>query len=160
MGALGSVTGMIGTALTAVNTVSRAVDLVTGQSQEEQALEQLKAQQRLAQQQAQNDADLQAQKISADAATEEARRKQALKRAVAKQKTLFAAQGLTGGGSADAVLLGLFEESEAERKEREQIDALKKQALTQNLEQQKQKDLLSTTQRAERSNLERIISGG
>lgn len=160
MGALGSVTGVLGSALTAVNTVSRVVDMATGASQEKQALSQLQTQQRLAQQQAQNDAALQAQKISGDAAAEETRRKQALKRAIAKQKTLFAAQGLSGGGSADAVLLGLFEESEAERKEREQLDAIRKQALSQNLEQQRQKDLLSTTQLAERNNLERIISGG
>ncbi len=130
-------------------------------AQQGAALTQLQAQQSLAEQQASNSADLQKQQIAADAALTETRRKQALRRAVAKQKTLFSAQGLSpaDSGSGEAVLLGLYNDSEEDSAAQTQSDALRNAALDQSLASQKQKNLLEATQLAERQNLTRIING-
>jgi len=171
MGALASITGALGTALTAVNTVKSIGNLVTGFSSEDayrkaliakndQALAQLQERQKQGEEQAASDIALQKQQLAATAQADEQRRRLALKRAVAKQKTLFSAQGIApSGGSADAVLLGLFDESEEEKKQSEQLNAIKTGALESSLEQQRQKNLLEAAQLQARNNLERIIYG-
>lgn len=118
------------------------------------ALQQLQQQQRLQQAQSAQDAALSKQQIEESAAAAETTRRVALKRAIARQRAEFGGNGVASGdGSSEAVLLGLFEESDAERKSREQIDNLKLQALDQNLLQQKRVNTLTRTQTAERNKL-------
>ncbi|NBX65893.1 MAG: hypothetical protein EBQ96_02745 [Proteobacteria bacterium] len=127
--------------------------------QQDQALVQLQSKQRLDEEQSAQNATLEKQKIANETAANELRRRQALKRAVARQKTLFSAQGLGGedAGSNEAVLLGLVNSSEEESAETERLANLRRQTLDQSLSQQKQKNLLESTQLAQRQSLARYI---
>ena len=81
----------------------------------------------------------------------EEKRRAALKRSVAKQRASFGAQGVgSGGGSSEAVLLGMFELSDAERESAEQLNTLRTQAVAQGLGSQQQLNLLQQTQLRER----------
>jgi hypothetical protein len=127
--------------------------------QQDQALEQLQGRQQLDETLASQNAMLEKQKIANETAAAELRRKQALKRAVARQKTLFSAQGLGSevAGSNEAVLLGLMDESEFEGSENERLASLRRTALDQSLSSQKQRNLLDATQLAQRQSLARYI---
>ena len=84
---------------------------------------------------------------TAQAAATEAQRRDALKRAVARQRANFGAQGIgSGTGSSEAVLLGLFEQSDEERAAAETLNNLRTQAITQNASAQQQLNLLQQTQ--------------
>ncbi len=61
----------------------------------------------------------------------------------------------SGSGSAQAVLLGLFDESEDERTKREELDSLRLTALDQNIGQSRALNVLQRTQLAERQRLMR-----
>lgn len=127
--------------------------------QQDQALSQLQSRQSLEEQQSAQNTALEKQKLADETAASELRRRQALKRAVARQKTLFSAQGLGGedAGSNEAVLLGLMNESEEEGSEINRLANLRRTALDQSLAQQKQKNLLESTQLAQRQSLARYI---
>ncbi len=85
-------------------------------------------------------------------------RKAALKRAMSRQTADFGARGISStGGSSDAVLLGLFEESEAERKRREELDTIKSKALDSNLETLKKQNLLDYQQNVNQYRLAGLI---
>ena len=126
------------------------------EAQQQLSLQQLQQQQELEQQQAAQDAQLQLQELELEnKAVEEARQK-ALKRAVATQRASFGASGINAsGGSAEAVLLGLYEESDDERKERERLTQLKTTALETNLDQQKSLNVLQLSQLKEKQRVER-----
>lgn len=81
------------------------------------ALRQLQARQNEALAKSQEEAALDRERIAAEAAEAESRRRQALKRSVARQRARFGSSGIETGssGSAQAVLLGLFDESEEDR---------------------------------------------
>ena len=130
-------------------------------AQQQNALQQLQARQAQEEALATQNAALEKQKLEADAQATEDRRKLALRRAVARQKTLFSAQGLGGAqdGSGEAVLLGLVNDSNTEATQDNQITALKNAALDQSLEQRRQKNLLESSQMAESQNLTRILKG-
>ncbi|MDB5477724.1 MAG: hypothetical protein JWM96_219 [Alphaproteobacteria bacterium] len=71
-------------------------------------------------------------------------RKNALKRAVAKQQAAFGGQGIDATeGSGEAVMLGLFQESEAEKQYRDRLDRLKQQSLAQDVNAKSGRNLLS-----------------
>src|SRR5688572_11584877 len=56
------------------------------------------------------------EKLALESAEDARKRREALKRATSKQRATFGAQGLEASdGSGEAVLLGLFSESDAER---------------------------------------------
>ena len=96
------------------------------------------------------------QRLQAEQAAQmETARKDALRRAVSRQRANFGAQG-TGstGGSADAVLLGLFSESEEERAERERLDHLRGQADKIQDNNSYYMNLLSKTQDAEKKKID------
>lgn len=96
------------------------------------------------------------QKLATEQA--EAERQKALRRAVARKKAEFGAQGVTAAdGSAEAVLLGLFTESEDERKERERLDALRARALDQRSASSARLDLLEQSRLAEKNRIDRIL---
>jgi hypothetical protein len=131
-------------------------------AQQNVALDQLQSRQRLEEGQSAQNATLEKQKIAADATAAEERRKLALRRTVARQKTLFSAQGLGGNtaGSNEAVLLGLYNDSDMDASQQNQSDYFRKTALDQSLAQQRQKNLLEASQLSERQNLTRIIQRG
>ncbi len=106
--------------------------------------------------QANNQNILALQRLQAEQAAQmETARKDALRRAVSRQRANFGAQG-TGstGGSADAVLLGLFSESEEERAERERLDHLRGQADKIQDNNSYYMNLLSKTQDAEKKKID------
>lgn len=96
------------------------------------------------------------QNLLASLQAEDARRL-ALKRAMSRQKALFGARG-TGdlSGSSEAVLLGQFQESDAERITRERSDALRDKALDQSLNQKRQSNLLEQEQQRQKNLLSSI----
>ena len=171
MGALTSATSLIGGITSTLNTVDNFVDTIENfggqddrraqqnlQAQQDLALRQLQEQQALEEQQAQQDAELRLQQQQIDAQNAEERRQRALKSAMARQRASFGASGITTqGGSAEAVLLGLFDESEEELEQRNRLDQLSTTALSQGLQQQTSLNVLQRTQLQERQNLERAI---
>ncbi len=101
--------------------------------------------------QAQQDAALQKEQQRVTTAQSESQRRIALKRAMARQRANFGAQGVgSNNGSSEAVLLGMFSESDEERANREKLDALRSQAIDQNISQQQQLNLLQQTQLREK----------
>lgn len=163
---LGSIAGTIDATRSAVQSLRGAADgwgdsnaAARKQLAKEQALamEQLKARQSLDEQQSAADAAQEKEKIALDAQNSETARRAALKRAVARQRAQFGAQGAgSADGSAQAVLLGLFDESDAERAAREKLDTLRTSALESDLAQRRQLNLLQLTQMAARQNLDRL----
>lgn len=128
-------------------------------AQQDLALRQLQAQQGLSESHAANAAALQKQNMALAASTAEAARRDALRRAVSRQNAQFGAQGLDAtDGSGEAVLLGMFEESEAEKTQREKLDKLRGQAIESQLEEEKRINVLQRTQLQERQNLQRALA--
>lgn len=102
-------------------------------------------------QQLQQDADLKRQEAQLATADAETKRRTALKRAMARQRANFGSQGVgSTTGSAEAVLLGMFDESDEERASREKMDSLRSSALDQGIAQQQQINLLQQTQLREK----------
>ena len=106
-------------------------------------------------QQMQQDVALQKEQNRVAAEGAEATRRAALKRAMARQRASFGAQGVgSSAGSAEAVLLGMFQESDEERANREKIQNLRAAALDQNVAQQQQINLLQQTQLRENQRID------
>jgi hypothetical protein len=130
-------------------------------AQQDLALKQLRAQQDLAQRTAEDNAALQKSQMAVQISAEERQRQAALKRAVAAQRASFGAQGVgSGDGSSEAVLLGLFDESDDERKDRERLDTLRYTALDQGISSGVNQDMLQLTQLQQRQKLERELLSG
>lgn len=123
------------------------------------ALSQLQKQQKLQQKQAAQNAALEKQEILTKAQAAESKRRDALKRAVSRQRAQYGSQGVSvNGGSSEAVLLGLFDESEKERSERERLDNLRNVAIDQNLIQQRRVNTLQREQLKEKNKLRSTLS--
>ncbi len=136
-----------------VNTIANVIDN-PAKKQDDRVLRQLGQQQALQQQQARQDAALSRAQIETQGKEAETQRRNALKRAVARQRAAFGSSGVSqGDGSSEAVLLGLFEESEDQRENRERLDKLKIESLNQNLLQQSSKNTLARTQLEEKNKL-------
>lgn len=91
-----------------------------------------------------------------DMATETDRRTR-LKRAVANQRAKFGASGIgSGDGSSEAVLFGLFDESDEERALREKTLSLRNNAIDLNSAQIQQKNLLEQAQLRQKQDLARL----
>lgn len=170
-GALSNSNSFFGGLFPLVNNITRAASLVdnlSGNAEDERrkqirseqnlALEQLQSRQSLQENQiAQNNA-LEAQRIALDSAQADEKRRASLRRAVARQRASFGSQGVgNNGGSSEAVLLGFFDESEAERRRREQLDQTRNTVLNNNLSQTRSLNLLQATQLAERQQLSRLF---
>lgn len=174
MGALTPVITGLTTLTTAVSAADKLIGVTRGfasdpyeaqrkalRNEQDLALQQLTAQQALNEQQSGQEAALQRQKIAADTLTAEGARRAALRRAVAKQRAQFGGSGLSGGdGSAEAVLLGLFEESETDKAAGQRLDTLRNAAIDQSLGDQRALNVLQRTQLQERQALARIASRG
>jgi len=152
---MGSIVPIAFQALSAFQAVSAAASVITKAGARDDnyalALRQLQAQQQQQQAIASKTAALDRQEIAAKTGEAERKRRDALKRAVARQRASFGASGVSNnGGSSEAVLLGLFEESEDQKAERERLDNLKLNTIDQNLKNQKRVNTLQRTQLAER----------
>jgi len=124
---------------------------------QDQALRQLQERQREDQRQSAEDAALQRDKISADADAAARKRRSALRRAVARQRASFGGSGISStGGSAEAVLLGLFEETDADREERKKLDTLRLGVIDQNIDQQRRLNVIQRTQLQQSRNIGRL----
>lgn len=143
--------------LTATLSVAQGV---ASTSRNSTSLENLKAQQDLQERQAATNAALQKEQIALSTAQDDKDRKAALKRAVARQRASFGSAGVgSAAGSSQAVLLGLFEESEDEQRKREALDALKLKSIDQDLEQTRALNVLQRAQLEEKNNLNNVSTG-
>ncbi|HEU4839583.1 MAG TPA: hypothetical protein VFS88_09280 [Micavibrio sp.] len=89
----------------------------------------------------------------------EGSRRAALRRAMARQRATYGASGIdSGNGSAQAVLLGMFDESEEELQQRNALDALKTAAIDLGVSQQQRINTLQLTQMKERGRLKNVGS--
>ncbi|UEM02617.1 hypothetical protein JL101_021940 [Skermanella rosea] len=93
--------------------------------------------------------------IQASAEADEAARRDALRRAVGRSR---ASLGTWGGGTADgsgeAVLLGLVNRTDADSRNAQAVERLRGQALSQEVEDSRRRNLLDQSQLAERQRLE------
>lgn len=145
--------------LGAANTVLGAVNRFQDNSGDRE-YKQTKALQDLEIRNAQERAALEKEQIRLSGEDAERERRNALRRAVAKQRAIYGGEGISSGdGSARAVLLGLFDESDDERKEREALDTLKTTALDTGITQQKRLNTLQLTQLKEKNRLNRYTAG-
>lgn len=130
------------------------------QREQELALKQLRQKQALdTKNMAQQDA-LEKERLASDAAAAEDTRLAALRRAMARQRANFGAQGTgSDGGSAGAVLLGLFDESEDELARRERVDDIRRRAIDLGAAQRGALNTLQYAQLQERQKLGRLSAG-
>lgn len=160
MGALSAVSTILPSlsgALTAFQTLGNVANTFVG-VEDRQAVSQLRERQALeAQQQAEKNA-LERERLALEAAQNEDERRAALRRAVARQRANFGSQGVgAAAGSSQAVLLGLFDETEDEINRRTQLDSLRNRALDLGERQASALNLLQATQLAQRQRLNRLL---
>jgi hypothetical protein len=154
MGGISSAIGSLASIGSAVSGVASVATPFIRDAQTSRIARQMNATQ---QAQAEADARLRAEQNRVQTEIAESDRRAALKRAVARQRALFSAQGIgSDGGSSEAVLLGLVNESETERDQRSLLDNLRDRTLNQNLDQQRQLNLLQQNQLQERQRLRQI----
>jgi hypothetical protein len=129
------------------------------QARQNLAMAQLQAQQQMSETVAAQNAALEQERIMLSAQEAEQARRAALKRAVARQKVSLASQGISAAdnGSTEAILLGMFQESETDRAARTRMDGLRTQAIGADLAQQRALNILQRSQLAERQRLEREL---
>ncbi len=145
--------GKAATLVSGLDTVFSTINLVRDNSA---SLKAAKLQQEQARQTA--NAQREQQAFASDQA--EIERQKALRRAVSRQKAQFGAQGVSGAdGSAEAVLLGLFEESDEEKKQREKLDQMRSRALDARAGNNSRLDLLEQSRLSERNRIDRILFG-
>lgn len=141
--------------------VGLAAQQISGRASRQQALNQLQQRQNLQAAQAAQDAALSREQIALNASLDNEERKKALKRAVARQRANFGAQGVgAGAGSSQAVLLGLFEESEDDKRSRDALDNMRLKAIDQDLSQSNAINVLQRTQLEEKGRLSAASSLG
>ncbi|MBI1301341.1 MAG: hypothetical protein GC137_06750 [Alphaproteobacteria bacterium] len=119
-----------------IGLVANEIGNCRADDQQKLAVRQLQQTQALQQQQSAQNAALDRERLAVDTQNAEEERQRALRRAVARQRANFGAQGVsTTGGSSQAVLLGLFEESDEDRAQRERLDNIRSRAIDQGLSQ-------------------------
>ncbi len=132
-------------------------EISASQKSQAVALEQLQARQANNIRAAEADANEKRASIALSAQTAEEDRKRALRRAVARQRSQFGAQGIgTSGGSGQAVLLGLFDESQEDKAQRKNLDALRLGAIDQNLSQARSLNVLQRSQLQQRQKVSNL----
>lgn len=91
---------------------------------------------------AQASAQFQMQQAQQQQAIRERERRERLRQTLASQRAQFGAQGLGGGGSADAVLKGLADETERTIQDDRDLLSLSFEGLNSQLEQRRRRNLL------------------
>jgi len=145
-------------ALNVANTVAKAYDSYQDNSGMRQ-YEQEKAMKNLEFQQAQQKAVLEKDRVRQDALFAEDERRKALRSLVAEQRAKYGASG-TGSvdGSGQALLLGLFEDSEDKRENKEAQTAFDLSEIEQNLGNSQRINTLQLAQLKERKKLKKATS--
>ncbi len=96
-------------------------------------------------------------KIAADRQSAERKRRNALRRAVARENAGAAARGIPpASGSAEAILLGLATDSDAESAEASRLDRLRLAAMADEHAALRRRNLLELTELTERHRIERM----
>lgn len=127
-------------------------------AEQDLVMKRLREQQSLDEQKAAEEAALKREEIQTRASLDESDRRNALRRAVARQRARLGASGIAASeGSGEAILLGLFEESDDLREEREKIDRLRLAEVETDLGQIERRNILEQTQLAERQRFERSL---
>lgn len=158
MGGITSIATTAIQALGAVNSVLGSVDNYYDDSGK-RAYEQTKSMQRLELQQAKERAASDKAQINLASEQADKERRDGLRRIIAKQRAAYGSEGIsTQDGSARAVLLGMFDESDDERVEREALDNLKKAAIDQNISQIQRMNTLQLTQLKEKNKIKKAQS--
>lgn len=159
MGGFTSALSAIPQIVSGVSMVADVVGTLSAQSdrrrESDQALRALQARQQADYAHAQREAELSRAEIARKGEADEAARQAALKRAVARQQARFGASGISPGtsGSAQALLLGLYEESEEERARREHLDTLRNAAIDEDLAYRGQVNVLQLSDLRERQKI-------
>ncbi len=152
---MGAIAPVLGTIMQVGSVLGTVASIAQPFIQDRADSRQQKQSNALQMQQMQQDAALQKEQNRVAAEGAEATRRAALKRAMARQRASFGAQGVgSSAGSAEAVLLGMFQESDEERANREKIQNLRAAALDQNVAQQQQINLLQQTQLRENQRID------
>ncbi len=126
---------------------------------QKQALKNLQASQQENMRQLQENAALDRAQVTAQTQEADRERQAALKRAVARQRAQYGSSGVaTNDGSAEAVLLGLYNETDDERAAREKLDQIRFSSIDQNIDQQKRLNVLQRTQLQHRQSLNNLSS--
>ena len=148
------------TAATAAATTAANEFLPGGRrDQQKQAVKELQQSQALGEKNRAEDVAREKEKLRIETGLANKERQEALRRAVSRQRANFSAQGVgAGAGSSQAVLLGLFEESDDEREKREALDNLRFNALDQNFAQGRSLNVLQRTQLEERNKVSQLSS--
>lgn len=169
MGGITSAISSIASAADAVTGGANALSLVSQITDAQSKRSDLRAQQNVALRQLQSkqqnelttlqqNVSLEKQKLSQDYQSSEAERLAALKRATARQRAALGASGISvADGSGEAILLGLFDESDTERTERERLDNLRLKSIDQDVALKQQENLLELSQLREKQALQRSI---
>ena len=127
-------------------------------AQQDTALKQLQEKQTEDLERAAEKAIFDREKILADTDQRERDRRSSLKRAVARQRARAGTSGITASnGSGEAILLGLFDESEDERSERQRQDDLRLRAIDSDITNRQSRNLLEASQLREHQRLERSL---
>lgn len=93
--------------------------------------------------------------ITASADAAERRRVDALRRTMARSRAAMGASGVSAAdGSGEAILLGAVNDSATERQNADQLDQIKRQAIQQELDNARRRNLLEQAQLADRQRLE------
>lgn len=156
MGGVNSVLPVISQGIQLASTISASNQRSASQ---DQALADLQAEQNERLRQSQEDAALERAEIQSKADEDERKRRDALRRSVARQRASFGSQGISGDGSGEAILLGLTEESEAQKQAREELDNLRLAGINQDIEQQKRLNLIQRSQLQESQRINNIGNG-
>jgi hypothetical protein len=163
MGTLASTLTQVSSTLGTLNSISQGVQQLTGDSTQSKsqdlAMQQLQASQAQEKAQAERNAELERESIALQAEQDAETRRKALKRAMAKQNASRGASGASAGGSGEAVLLGLYNESEDEAKQREDLDKLRYNALDNDLYTLSERNILEQSQLAEQQRLQSAVNG-
>ncbi len=152
--------GLAKTVGTVATVLNQTTDFINHRNDRgaEQALDQLRDQQKLEERRATEKANTQRQEIGLRAEEAEQKRRAALKRAVSRQRARFGGAGISSNnGSSEAVLLGLFDESDEERSNRDRLDTLRLQSIDNNLANVKRVNTLQRTQAEGRNSLARNL---
>ena len=128
-------------AAAAAAAAARAKEMDDYRSSQEQTLAQLRASQEEAVRAKETDAQTQLAQLTAAADAAEQRRLAALRQAVSKTRAGLGARGVTAqDGSGEAILLGLTNSSETERKDAQATDQMKRAAIQQSLDEAKRRN--------------------
>ncbi len=169
MGAMTALGGVL-PALTSVASTAAAVNSTIGtirsfganpvREDQNLALRQLQERQNLQSSQNAAQSALDRKKLALEKAKSDEDRRKALRRAVSRQRAKFGSQGVGASsvnGSSEAVLLGLFEESDNERKQRDALDHVRERAIELNTSNRRALNLLQATQLQQRQKLQRLF---